>query len=183
MQESMRDELEAAAKKRDWTITEELLWRLRVSFVREGEERREPAIRALCYLVSQVAEWVPFRTSRLSPSWHRNRFMFRAFKLAITMVLDALEPPGKVESPFQPDHPLAEMHKTPESAADFAAMVVLQELFHPSQLTKDEKEWIEMRFPGMPTKQVLDEMDRSFYSMSRARRDLQIEAKINKTGG
>jgi hypothetical protein len=184
MQDSMRAQLEASAKKRGLTVTEELLWRLRVSFAMEQEERRDPAAWALCFLISQIAALAYAHLPGVP--WHRNPFMFRAFKLGVIRLLGALEPQGEAESPFAnlgssdqlvPDRLLAEIYKTPESAADFAAASVLRGLFHPSPPTQDQRASLtaaaEMNWPGRG-KQMVDAIDEDFNSMAHARQALGI---------
>jgi hypothetical protein len=122
MQENDRAQLEAAAKRRDWTVTEELLWRLRASFARDHERQRDPPLRAWCFLISDLASYIHYET----PNWHKNPFWFRAFKLGVTGLLDALEPKGEIRSPKDLD-PLID-HKTPEAQATAALNIVLHQL-------------------------------------------------------
>jgi hypothetical protein len=193
MQESMRDQLEAGAKKRGWTVTEELLWRLRGSFAREEEEKREPIARALCYLISQIADVAHASVPGLS--WHRDPFMFRAFKLGVAKFLDGLEPQGEAEPPpfanlFPPNHPLGELYKRPESVADFAAASALAGLFqfHPKMFTQDQKESAKNEMETMPgwnrerATQMMDKIDEGSYSFARARRALGIDEPEGELG-
>jgi hypothetical protein len=184
----MRDQLKAGAKKRNWTVTEELLWRLRGSFAREDEERRDPVTRAYCYLISQIAGVVCAGVQL--PNWHRNPFIFRSFKLGVANFLNVVEPKGEAESPFAnlfaPDQPMhrlfAERYKSPEGLADLAAGSVLTGLFYfnPKMLTQELREGIKNTANAAFTDQahaarMSSEVDESFYSMSRARHDLGID--------
>jgi hypothetical protein len=194
MQEDMRDQLEAGAKKRNWTVTEELLWRLRGSFAREEEEKRDPVTRALCYLISQIADPAHPGVPGVGRDWHRNPFMFRAFKLGVAKLLDAIEPLGEVESPFTnffaPDHPVGEVYKKPETVATYTVAGVLAALFHfyPKMLTQDLRESLKnaakVAAPdSLWSMQVLGGLDDSFYSMARARHDLGIKEPEGSMAG
>jgi hypothetical protein len=47
--DDLRAELEAAARRRNRNLTDELIGRIRVSFAREHEQKRDPATRALLF--------------------------------------------------------------------------------------------------------------------------------------
>src|SRR5437868_5676678 len=87
MPDDMREQLEAAANQRDWSLTDELLLRLRVSFGREREERREPAMRALCFLMAELAGHIVGPAAARGKSelalydWRSDAFFYRAFKI------------------------------------------------------------------------------------------------------
>ena len=49
MPDDLRAELEAAARRRNRNLTDELIGRIRVSFAREHEQKRDPATRALLF--------------------------------------------------------------------------------------------------------------------------------------
>lgn len=187
----MRDQLESAAKKRGWTVTEELLWRLRGSFAREEEEKRDPVTRAYCFLISQIADGV--RAGLQLPNWHRNPVIFRAFKFGVANLLDVVEPKGEAEPPFanlfEPDHPMhrlfAERYKSPEGLGDLVAGAVLTSLlyFNPKMLTQELRKGIENTASAAFTDKtkatrMLSEIDEGFYSMSRARHDLGIDEPV-----
>jgi hypothetical protein len=194
MPADMRTELEAAAQKQGWSLTQELLWRLRVSLSKERVDRRSPSVRALCFLISETAESV----SNLPVEWHRDPFLFRGLKLAITKVLDALEPAGEMRSPFEkmlqqvepglraalPDHFMkwvTDAWRTPETLADFAASATLRSFFQPKQFSEDEKAALRSWNPSIGDG-VIELMYRQFYGMSDARRDLGInELKEDKS--
>src|SRR3974390_1784966 len=92
MPDDMRARLDAAARKKGWSLSQELLWRLRVSFEKENyRDQRDPATRALCFLIAETAQRVHFNVPL---EWQRNPFLFKAFKLAVATLLDALQPPG-----------------------------------------------------------------------------------------
>src|SRR5262249_32099374 len=113
-----------------------------------------PAVAAICYLISQLPV-TPFGPPRkdVRLRWQRHPFVFRAFKLAVAELLDALEPKGEIESRSLGIHQMAasrieatrgtpfqktEMHsasefvetwKSPQSVAHRAAMRVLHDLY------------------------------------------------------
>jgi hypothetical protein len=65
------------------------------------EERRDPALRALFYIVTQMANYltnivqVEDKKHRHPTSWRTDRLFFKAFKVAVRQLLDALEEPPK----------------------------------------------------------------------------------------
>jgi hypothetical protein len=97
----LRTELEAAAQKRGHTLTDELVARLRSSLSRERDNERDPAIKALNFVIAQLAErisggaYVTEKESRLQQlkEWRTDPFKFGAFKFAVGKLLDVLEPP------------------------------------------------------------------------------------------
>src|SRR5262249_17624017 len=127
-----------SANTKGWSLTQELLWRLRSSYKRQRDEERRPrATRALCFLTSEIAERVGF----FEPSeWHRSPFAFRAFCLAAWRLFKALEPVGEARNPYElfsegsrktVSAPLKDefeaAFKTPEKVADFTAKGLMDE--------------------------------------------------------
>jgi hypothetical protein len=152
--ENLRGELESAAKKRGRKLTREVIWRLQVSLNRERIDRQDQVMRALCFLFTDVAEKLRLHEGlyfREGRKWHRDPFTFRAFKLAVGKLLDALEPSGEAKSPFvkleNSDEPLhqqlVEWFKTPDSAATHAATLTLESLFRPKKITAEDRAAIE----------------------------------------
>jgi hypothetical protein len=194
MPDDLRARLETAVAQRlerkpslKWNLTEEVLARLGWSFRKEREERRDPTVRALCYLVSQLADVSSSFAHVRGQTWVDDPFMFRTFKLAVAKVLDALEPSGQAKSPYaslEPGNLLFETYKTVESAADFTAASVLRPLFYPSPVTQDQKTMLRnLDTPKVPGagKQLLELMEETFYAMADARRDLGIKSKEPKS--
>jgi hypothetical protein len=188
MPDDMRAELEAAARRRDHTISDELLWRLRASFARDYEERRDPAILALTFLIARLAEYIHLRLP-FPMKWHENPFMFQAFKLGITKVLDAFAPSGEIESPYK-DNPeasagrrqnlqrLADTRRTPEDAAQAAADRVLELLFEPQVYLEDVSIFRAVADKDLDFARAANEFERLYYAGSRAQRAL-----LSKEGG
>jgi hypothetical protein len=103
MSKEMRTELEAAANKRGRSISQEVLRRLTDSFYKDRTKDRDRTVRALCYLISDMASkmnYIPGIDKHSSSEWRTNPFIFKAFKTAVASLLDFLEPPGKIISPL-----------------------------------------------------------------------------------
>jgi hypothetical protein len=98
MPDELREQLEAAAKNNRRSASQELLRRLDNSFGRDRDRDRDPPTRALCFLLSELAEKIRWPAKNEKTPWHRNPFLFRAFKIAVAKLLDELEPKGKIKS-------------------------------------------------------------------------------------
>jgi hypothetical protein len=202
MPRSMRAQLNAAARKNGRVVGQELLSRVQRTFDREEANQRNPALRALLFLFGELANKF-FRNPNLhkdhsrrlvnlsrDPNWHKDPFTFRAFKLAIVKLMDALEPKGETRPPPEP-FPGAGIYKTPSSAAKHAADLVLFELHNAEPLEGyadmlREAPW----FRGgsrevVPApeealafaRRLEDVYERNYYAMSNVRRDLAIDKK------
>jgi hypothetical protein len=188
MPDDMRAELEAAARRRDHTISDELLWRLRASFARDYEERHDPATVALRFLIARLAHYIHLRLP-FPMKWHENPFMFQAFKLGITKVLDAIAPSGEIESPYK-DNPeasagmrqrlrwLADTRRTPEDAAQAAVDRVLELLFEPQVYLEQVLNFRAVGDKDLDLVRAANELERLYYAGTRAQRAL-----LSKKGG
>jgi Arc-like DNA binding dprotein len=94
MPAAMRNELKKAARDRGRKEGQELLRRLQDSFTQDRDRARDPAMRALCFLFSELAENAHLGVR----GWRSDPFLFRAVKIGIGRLLDALEPPGEVKA-------------------------------------------------------------------------------------
>lgn len=188
MPDDLRAELEAAAATRGHSLTQEMLGRLRESLARERIDRQDEPMRALCFLFQELAERLHFRQGRIRGrkwAWHRDPFVFRAFKLGVAKLLDALEPPGEVRSPYahatrEPGDnivlkQMTEWFKTPESAATHTAASVLEGLFRPRRVTAEDETMIQviqqkLKSTDWPTlaKDFVGEWKREYFAMSKA---------------
>lgn len=184
MPDSMRSQLEASTKRRSrggrkWNVSQELLWRVQDSFNREREKGRDPALKALCYLIGEVAEGVtfpyPMRVPEMRPLWRSNPFLYAAFKSAVARLLDELAPAGEIERPGTldvsrawtadvTDPSVASWYQTPETLADFVMAGVLQALKSGAVMRGAEPE-VMMKWDS-----------RNIYQMDDARRDLGLKA-------
>ena len=185
MPDDMRARLDAAAKKKGWSLSQELLWRLRVSFEKENyANHRDPATRALCFLIAETAQRVH---NRIPKQWHRDPFLYRAFKLGVAALLNALEPAGAAKSPLPEFSKVLTPHElqlfgdrweTPETTAAEAAKLTLTSLFLPAHDVEDVKTRLRgLNFPERPnvSEELIKEFEREFYVMANARRDLGID--------
>ena len=190
MPSDMRAELEAAAHKRGWNVTQETLWRLRGSLSKDRLDRHDQVTRALCFLIAQAAQPMPV----ISKDWHRNPFLFRAFKLAVAKLLDALEPPGEMQGPprlslsiFQTTESgepaytelgAIDIYESPETLASFTTATTLNDLARPAQLYQMQlsRQKAKLRLnPDDFSEHMIAELEHAFYGMSDVRSDLGIK--------
>ncbi len=143
MPADMRKELEKAAKAKDCSLSQELLHRVQTSFSEDRKRARDPALQAMCFLIGEVAEGITNPVMRVAgatlPRWRSNPFLFRAFKLAVGQLLDALEPAGEIKGPsgeaLKPIEGvtlharsdfLRPLHQSPEKLASFVSAGILR---------------------------------------------------------
>jgi hypothetical protein len=190
MPDDMREQLETAAMERDWTLTDELLLRLRGSFRRERDESRQPSMRALCFLISELADHIVGVKVAWGKSefgfydWRSDPFFYKAFKIALGRLLDALEPPGPIkvyqitanEAELEPSwkHYLASF-KTPEARAEYSVEYILTALREAPHRTAERREE-QRKLVGMHPALM-----REFYGMPDAARDLVVKPRSGKT--
>jgi Arc-like DNA binding domain len=114
MPEDLRKRLEVAAEKSGRSTSQELLARLNTSFARERDQNRDPAVGAICFLISQLAKEFTLLKKMIPAQkevrWHQIPFVFRTFKLAVGGLLDALEPKKEIDSKLV-EQVAAEMRK------------------------------------------------------------------------
>jgi hypothetical protein len=193
MPADMRAELDAAAQRRGWSLTQELLWRVRLSLSKERLDHHFPATRALCFLIGEIARQVSYLPPQ--EEWYRDPFMFKAFKLAVAKLLDALEPAGEMRSPWTNAEASSELvkweidsWKTPETAANRAASLTLQSLFQPAKLSEKAKSVFRQVSKLSPDNAgimdlLVEQLERTFYGSSDARRDLGLDKKGSEDNG
>jgi hypothetical protein len=191
MPDDLRTELEAAAQRRRHTLTDELMARLRLSLAREREQERDPAIRALNFVIAQLAERVSGGTymvdkearSGFLKEWRTDPFKFRAFKFAVGRLLDELQPPGEI-SPLPEaaikdaakhfgvtpefERVVVETYKTPEAYGAFEFGALWAQLKRAAPITEQEKELLR-RYPTFG-----EFIEREFYGFEKARHDLEL---------
>lgn len=196
MPEDLRKQLEGAAKKSGRSVSQELLIRLNVSFARERDMERDPAMRALCFLIAEIASQVvgphkfneETKTETPIHNWRFEPFFYRAFKLAVGRILDLLEPMGDISPPkirieFGPNSGLAtqaeadqlagilkQSFSSPEARADYAIDYILRWLIEAPQWSPEDRENERRRLEGIGMPSFL----REFYGMSDAVKDLSI---------
>jgi hypothetical protein len=195
MPKSLREELERAAQASGKNPSQELLVRLSRSFFLDREKAREPEMRALCFLIAEAARQavgIPVQDQQLKKTlgWRNNPFFFRAFKIVVSQLLDALEPKGTIEAPkmkfhFKPTanedigalNDLIKSYDTPEARGQYAAGYILNSLqtiprFSPEERERETQRLLEISSPAFW---------REFYGMADAARDLQLNDQEKKT--
>jgi hypothetical protein len=184
MPADMRAQLVASAGRRPgggWSLTQELLHRVQRTFDRERDARRDPAARALCYLLAEVITSVAFNVR--PRDWRSDRFAFQTVRLAFNYLLDTLEPPGEIRAPDRTDkgNPFAALgqlwavpgdhrfeitqHQTPEDMARFISHVLLSRLAE--ETVEPAGEWI-------ATRTIPHSEQETEFGMGAARRHLAI---------
>ncbi len=168
MPHDMRGTLSAAARASGKSVTQELLRRLNDSFRRDRDRKRDPASRALCFLLAELIELVKLNTAENpQPSeWRSNPFAFRSVRLAFAHVMDALEPKGKMRAPTDVwlSHAMISAD-TPEKMAANAAELVLYWLRRPPMSNP---------IPGQVFPSKVEQLD---FGMHDANRELLEEPK------
>ncbi len=172
------------AKESGKSLGQELLRRLQDSFNRDRDKARDPAMQALCFLIAETAQ----QTAGLNKATHRelywrtNPFYFRAFKIAVGKLLDALEPKGDIEPPLEMqfnvtteeagalENDFLKSFRDPESRGGYAARSIWASLrnvpLHTREEDKETKERLRVRSQAA--------YFRELYGMPNAARDLQI---------
>jgi Arc-like DNA binding domain len=140
MPTDLRKELEAAARDSGKSITQELLRRLNDSFQRDRNKKRDPASRALCYLLAELIELVKVNMGEDRQQWRADPFAFQSIKLGFAQILDALEPKGEIKPPDDISlNPVAVIAATsPDAMAKTAAQLILYWLQTPPRANPAE---------------------------------------------
>ena len=206
MPDAMRAELEASRGRR--SLSQELLRRLQKSFNQDRERSRDPALRALCFLIGELAESTtslgPIRHPSTVQLWRSDPFLFRAFKLAVGKLLDALEPAGEMKSPVTKETAerikadfgsnsfllspeavnfMLKTYKSPEALSNQIFSTIWSTLLGVSSPDPRNKETMREIMSG-DDPQLLKMFDvmwaQEFYGMQDARRDLGIKPQGKK---
>jgi hypothetical protein len=148
MPSDLRDQLEQARKASGRSLSQELLGRARATFDRERDHSRDRALRAFCFLFSELAQVICVNPE-LVPDWRFDPWLFQAFKLAIPKLLDHFQPAGKLKLPefwqFVREAPDVEgvfsnrkerrrQTESPEAMADYAVQKVLSDFSDPEHV-------------------------------------------------
>jgi hypothetical protein len=88
--DALREKLDGACKGSGRSLTQEVTRRLDDSFGIKAEP--DLRVRAITYLIGQVTLY----TGR---EWRTNPWMFQAFKVAVSLILEKLAPPGELIPP------------------------------------------------------------------------------------
>jgi hypothetical protein len=194
--DDLREQLEAVAtarKKRNWNLSQEILLRLRISLNNEREEQRSPAMRALCFLIAQLADHIVGPKLKGDGkefalyNWRADPFFYKAFKIAVGQLLDALDPPGPIKAPkITPEDEAKldpflrryiETFKTPEARAQQSADFILTAFRALPQWSAETRE--EQR--KLVTEYGLPQLIREFYGIPDAARDLAVKPRSDET--
>src|SRR6516225_956648 len=82
MPQDLRDQLEQARKASRRSLSQELLWRAKISFERDRDLSRDRALRAFCFLFSELAQAIcPSGFPDDIPDWRFDPWLFQAFRL------------------------------------------------------------------------------------------------------
>jgi hypothetical protein len=182
-------ESEAAATGQSISQVAERLIRAGLTASRD----RNPAMRALCFLITQLAghivgpklmEVEGSKSEIPLFNWRSSPFFFRAFKIAVGQLLDALEPRGPIRpcdfttnaAELDPSmERYLESFKTPEARAEYSVDYILTAFRSVPHWTEAEREE-QRKFvsdAGNPT------LIREFYAMPDAARDLALKPKYS----
>jgi hypothetical protein len=190
--DDLRDQVEEAAiarQKRNWNLSREIVLRLRTSLSSDRKQQRDPPMRALCFLIAQLADHVVgpkiVREGKEITlyDWRADPFFYKAFKIAVGQLLDALDPPGPIkpyeitvenEADLDPStRRYLETFKTPEARAQYSADYVLTALRAIPQWSAETRE----EQKKLVTEYGLPQLIREFYEMPDAARDLAVKPR------
>jgi hypothetical protein len=177
------------------------------------EEKRDPALKALLYFIAQLAEHISGAAylapnegrSEFLAAWRTDLFRFRAFKLAVRKLLDALEePPGQEIKPKEGKLSFSTIITLPDdyltlkkqlSPEDFGSMLdrLFEEGMTPENFATSafDSFWrqankIAPRLPREVEQAVFaynKALEREFYALPKALRDLKLKSKTDKPEG
>jgi hypothetical protein len=175
--------------KREIKFSQEILYRLQNSFDREHDQARDPAIRAFCFLFSELAQVICVNPA-LVPDWRFDPWLFQTFKLAVAKLLDRFQPAGKKTLPefwrFVRETPDIDglpsnreerkrITESPEAMADHAVEKVLSDFSNPQrvgQMYKGGKDMVG-KLPKASDRRILGalvkEWDATYYGMNAVR--------------
>jgi hypothetical protein len=114
----LQDEIEEAAGRNGWGVSEEIRRRLGASFFRGMQAGAEESERLMEAIICAIRNMEP-----AFGSWHENRFAFEVLRVAVNVLLDFYRPPG---DPIRPsDNDIADLYLgdsgTPETAGRMLA--------------------------------------------------------------
>jgi hypothetical protein len=193
IQPETREALEKEAKATGQSVSQVAERLLRQGLSRKDADDGDRAARAICFLIRQIARFVVgielLRDGRSAViyDWRSDPFFYRAFKLAVSRVLDALEPAGKIKQPViklaagdtaDDKQHYTEMRKTfatPEARAQDTADLILAMLT--TKLSGQERE---AQRQHLIDQGVSPAVFASFYGMPEAADDLKVREYSGK---
>ena len=174
--DSLRATLEAQGRVSGGMSAVALRW-LGEGYHAERERKRDKRMRALCYVIAEIASTVcSFKYEGDTPAldWRTNPFAFETLKLVIIKFLDEIKPKGKIKSPAK-EYPVLEdhlnpwgPHSTPTKRADDVAEIILHNFFNAKQFDVEK-----MFGVGLDDK-TRASLQHAVYGMSDAQKDLLI---------
>jgi hypothetical protein len=180
-----RAALDAEAKAAGQSVSQIAERLIRAGLAAEREHDRP--IRALCFVIAELASNIVGPRLKHSDhalyDWRSDPFFYRAFKIAVGQLLDALEPPGPIKAykvtAEEADHPsikrYLESFKTPEARAEDSVDYILAALSQAPRQTAEQREEQRKLAELHPSSM------REFYGMPDAARDLAIKPRSGKT--
>lgn len=205
MPQELREQLAAAAKKSRRSVGQEVVSRLTNSFGIDRNKERDPAVRAICFLLAELVDKIRWASGPYE--WHTSPFLFRTVKIGFAKLLDAIEPKGELPppppmlsmaedlkkrskgTPLEKDatraaNEMAALWKTPQRVGAKAAENTISDLYHGAQ---SEIETLS-RLLGFEENEQVRELatfgkaraERTHYGMSDVRRDLKLISKSSK---
>jgi hypothetical protein len=207
--DDMRKQLESEAAEKNESMAQRLMWHLRQSFNREVDKQRDPALQGLLYMIGQLAERLaggsymaagPVRYER-QRWWRTDLFRFRAFKVAVKKLLDAIEEPLKgSRSPTEKEiregfkkwstdpeflKEMADAYKSPESLGAHEFTYFWSDVIRSSELLTEadieKMREVETNYPDHPN--YSREMERENYNLQKASKALELKPRTAKTEG
>jgi hypothetical protein len=200
MPQDLRDRLEQARKASRRSLSQELIARAEASFERDRGQSRDRALRAFCFLFSELMQVICVNPE-LMPDWRFNPWLFQAFRLAVPKLLDHFRPAGGMKLPefwqFAREVPDVDglpavkewgrrITESPEAMADHAVQKVLADFNNPQQVKRLYEGWkgIQEKLTDPADQRVagymVRELDTAYYGMNQAQRDLAPKPKGRK---
>lgn len=187
-----RDALERESVETGYSISQIAEWLLRTSLEAKHRRRTMRPIQALSFLVERVALAAsnatyikaPGRLDERIARWRVDPFAFRAFKVAVLMLFDFLEPQGPTISPLRANNPrgiaarphltdqewqrIGQFFETPEVHGAYIFSRLLSELL--------AEQPTDLRKVMMSSPEQSEIASNEFYGIQHARRDLGLTA-------
>ena len=186
-------------------MAQRLMWHLRQSFNRERDRERDPALQGLLFLIASLAERLSteiYRGDEIAHKhnlWRTDNFKFKAFKVAVKKLLDALEEPSpkppfpeagmrKVFQKWSTDPEFlkakADIYKSPETLGASAFTDLWSDMIRSDQPFTDADykkiREVEIDYPDHPN--YARNLKRYNYGLHDARKALEINPKTRAKG-
>jgi|RhiMetdeSRZDD1v2_1073273.scaffolds.fasta_scaffold23450_5 hypothetical protein len=193
----MRKQLESEAAINGHSVAQTLLWHLRQSFNRERDRERDPALDGLLFMIARLAVYTSravYESDKVSRSlkqarWRNDLFTFRAFKVAVAKLLEALkEPPGPVtlltkekilemvKDQLSPEviEQVVEKFGSPEALGAFAFEIIWREAEITGPLSANVREMLRKEgYLGAV-------LEHELYALPKARKALELKPETTK---